>query len=78
MKTISAFMSGRKRSQTHISRTFPKYQPGMSVAQYIIKFEELNKFRFDKQGASVLPYELSQYMHQAAIFEGPEVIAEAL
>lgn len=50
----------------------------MSVAQYIIKFEELNKFRFDKQGASVLPYELSQYMHQAAIFEGPEVIAEAL
>lgn len=80
MKTISSMMAGRARSLRHVSRTFPKYQEGMSTAEYVLRFAELNKssIRFDKQGAEVLPYDLSRYMHPCAIPQGPEVIAEVL
>ena len=80
MKTISGMMAGRARSLRHISRTFPQYQEGMSAAEYILRFAELNKsgISFDKQGAEVLPYDLSEYMHPCAVPQGPEVIAEVL
>lgn len=70
-RKISAFMAGRKRSMQHISRTFPAYRPGMSTAEYVLRFAELNKssVRFDKQGAEVLPYDLSSYMHPCAVMQ---------
>ena len=77
-KQIASFMAGRKRSQNHISRKYPKFSPGMSTADYIEAFRQNNKPRFDKQSAEVLPYNLAEYLHTCTINDGPEVIEESI
>lgn len=78
-KEIKSYMAKRKREMARISRRFPKFQPGMSVAEYVMKFEELNPTRaIEHQPANVLPYDLRQHMRPAAFLTGPEVIEEAL
>lgn len=66
-KAISAFMSARKRHLTGIHRSFPKYWPGMSTAEYVDKYRHLNVGNFDKQTAEVLPIDLSAYLHPATV-----------
>ena len=78
--SIARMMAARRRHLQTVSRTYPNYRPGMSTAEYVIRFGELNKFsvRFNSQGAEILPIDLEKYRHPAAMLSGPEVIAEAV
>lgn len=77
---VSTFMASRTRALRHVSRKFPKFHDGMSTADYVMRFAELNKYntRFDGHGVEVLPYDLSGYMHPCAIPQGPDVIVETI
>ena len=87
-KQVSAFMAGRKRSRQHISRTFPRFNPGMSTAEYVRQYWGANArnigiecgYKDDyRQAARAIRDFFGPLNHMpAAILEGPDVIAEVL
>ncbi|HQY37957.1 MAG TPA: hypothetical protein PLE21_00535 [Giesbergeria sp.] len=54
----------RKPAQKAVVRTYPKFSPGMSTAEYVLKFSAANGV-----SADVLPFDLSQYAAPCALYE---------
>ena len=54
----------RKQAQKAVVRTYPKFTPGMSTAEYVSKFSAANGV-----SANVLPFDLSQYAAPCALYE---------
>jgi hypothetical protein len=74
MKTeISKMMTARKRELRTVSRSFPKFTPGMTVAAYCERYRLLNG-----HAAHVLPFDWDALQHPAAVLDAstPEVIEE--
>lgn len=53
----------RKQAQKAVLRSYPKFTPGMSTAEYVAKFSAANG------AANVLPFDLSQYTAPCALYE---------
>ena len=54
----------RKQAQKAVLRSYPKFTPGMSTAEYVAKFAAANG-----GAANVLPFDLSQYTEPCALYE---------
>ncbi len=54
----------RKQAQKAVLRSYPKFTPGMSTAEYVAKFSAANGV-----SANVLPFDLSQYAAPCALYE---------
>ena len=54
----------RKQAQKAVLRSYPKFTPGMSTAEYVAKFASANF-----GAANVLPFDLSQYTEPCALYE---------
>lgn len=54
----------RKQAQKAVLRSYPKFTPGMSTAEYVAKFSAANG-----DAAKVLPFDLSQYTAPCALYE---------
>ena len=54
----------RKQAQKAVLRSYPKFTPGMSTAEYVAKFASANF-----GAADVLPFDLSQYTEPCALYE---------
>ena len=54
----------RKQAQKAVLRSYPKFTPGMSTAEYVAKFSAANGV-----SANVLPFNLSQYAAPCALYE---------
>ena len=54
----------RKQAQKAVLRSYPKFTPGMSTAEYVAKFSAANGV-----DANVLPFDLSQYTAPCALYE---------
>jgi hypothetical protein len=70
-KEIKAFMAKRRRELATVKRSFPKYRPGMSTADYINAYAQANG-----PATRVLPFDVNKYAHPATVPSGPEVIEE--
>lgn len=70
-KEIKSYMAKRRRELATVKRSFPKYKPGMSTAQYINAYKQANG-----PANSVLPFDVDKYAHPATVPSGPEVIQE--
>ena len=71
-KDIKSYMAKRKRELAAVKRSFPKFQPGMSTAEYVGKYYALNHAR------DFSPTALFEPLNQApaAFLTGPEVTQE--
>lgn len=85
---ISALMASRTRAARHVPRTFPKFQEGMSTAQYVRQYWAANarnmgiecgyKNEHLEAARAIRDFFAPLNPMPAAILQGPEVIAEAL
>jgi len=71
-KEIKAYMAKRKRELATVKRSFPKFAPGMSTAEYVREYYALNHARDFRPTALFEPLNHAP----AAVLVGPEVTQE--